>query len=449
MYFLLFVSCGKEFLEVKSDVGIGSPQKEEDYLAIIQSTFFTANNAGSLGYIGGDECFMDDAGYASLNIRSVIIHNGYLWADDVYEEDEVLDWNNAYAKVQTANLVLDGLKKLTTNDAKKSIYDAAKGQALFFRAFNHFQVAQLFCKPYNKSTAKTDLGIPLRLENDVTTKVGRASVETTYGQIINDLEEAVGLLTTDNKIKINPSKQSALALLARVYLNMEEYGRAGYFAQECLKIQDGIIDYNGISTSPTYTFTNDYCASNPEVLVCTYLPTSDLTARNRMRLTPDLESLYLPNDLRYNVFYSLGTVGNQFFRGSFLGGLSLFNGLTTTEMMLISAESYCRDGQLDKAVGILNALRVKRFKKDSYVPLEVSDEKNVLKLIYDERRMELAFRGVRWSDLRRYNKEPDLAKDIVRVVNGTTYTLRPNDPKYTWQIPKKAMDIGGFEPNER
>lgn len=445
----MLTSCGQEFLEVKSDASISSPQKEEDYLAIMQSTQLISNNSGILGILGGDESYLDDAGYKSINPVDVITINGYLWADDVYQEVEVTDWNHAYAKIQRANLVLDGLQKLKSDPSKVEIFNKAKGYALFFRAFGHFQVAQLFCQPYSKETASVDLGVPLRLESDVTIKVTRATVEQTYRQIIKDLEESVALLTTDNRIKINPTKQSVYALLARVYINMSNFDKAAYYAEEALKIQNGIIDYNTISTTGTYTFANDYAASNQEVILCTYFSAFEMITHNKMRVTPELENLYSANDLRFNVFYSLGVNNNRIFRGSLMGGLTVFNGLTTTEMMLILAECHNRMGSQDKAIDLLNQLRVKRFKTNTYTPIKDLSKEELLKFIYDERRRELAFRGLRWSDLRRFNKEPKLAKDIVRVINGVTYRLEANSDRYTWQIPKKVLDISNVPPNAR
>jgi hypothetical protein len=53
-------------------------------------------------------------------------------------------WNNLYTLIEYANIVLDGLK---TIDQNTTGYNNLKGQALFYRAFSFYTLAQLFCKP--------------------------------------------------------------------------------------------------------------------------------------------------------------------------------------------------------------------------------------------------------------------------------------------------------------
>jgi starch-binding outer membrane protein, SusD/RagB family len=69
-------------------------------------------------------------------------------------------------------------------------------------------------------------------------------------------------------------------------------------------------------------------------------------------------------------------------------------------------------------------------------------------VILQERRKELPFTAdVRWEDLRRLNKDPNFQKTIVRVLNGTTYTLPPNDPKYVLPIPENEVQLSGLQQN--
>ncbi|MBN8856731.1 MAG: RagB/SusD family nutrient uptake outer membrane protein, partial [Sphingobacteriales bacterium] len=66
-----------------------------------------------------------------------------------------------------------------------------------------------------------------------------------------------------------------------------------------------------------------------------------------------------------------------------------------------------------------------------------------LDTILVERRKELPFRGVRWTDLRRLNLEGRTIT-LTRVLNGTTYQLPPNSKLYTLPIPP---DVIIFNPN--
>ncbi|TJZ63011.1 RagB/SusD family nutrient uptake outer membrane protein [Sphingobacterium olei] len=446
---VFFTSCGKEFLEIKSDLSIGSPNKVSDYLAMMQATSLIANSTGTLAIAGADEYYLEDATWQSLPIGSVIERNAYFWADDVYENKEVGDWNNAYNKIQVANMVLDGLDRLKPSSEELENWNNASGSALFFRAFNFFQLAQLFCKPYDEASAKHDLGIPLRLSSDITEPVKRSTLESTYKQIIDDLRIAEERLTTDNRVRINPSKQAVFGLLAKVYLVMGDYRLSGEYAERTLSIQEDLLDFNTLQTNVTYPFKNDYGVGNPEIIFHCYVPALGVLSRTRMYLDPELLDLYHEDDLRLKVYYSIGSINNIIFRGSLTGGLSIFSGISTSEIKLIQAEVFARNNEIERATKIMNELGILRFPTSEYIPLVGLAKDELLKYILDERRRELAFRGLRWSDLRRLNKDPLYAKSIVRTLNGRVYTLLPNDKKYVWQIPDKVLEISKIVPNER
>lgn len=71
----------------------------------------------------------------------------------------------------------------------------------------------------------------------------------------------------------------------------------------------------------------------------------------------------------------------------------------------------------------------------------------VLDLILLERRRELCFRGIRWEDLRRLNKEGGHIAVKERIVNNFVFKLEPKSKKYVWPIPESAVEIGHLEQN--
>src|SRR5690606_25043925 len=109
-----------------------------------------------------------------------------------------------------------------------------------------YNLARQFALPYEEKTAKGALGIPIRLEPDVTVRSTRATLQQTYDQIIHDLEVAEALLPdkapgTDRN---RPYKTAAKALLARVYHGMGKYGEALVYAKSTLELYGRLMDFS-------------------------------------------------------------------------------------------------------------------------------------------------------------------------------------------------------------
>lgn len=447
---LTAISCGKNFLEIKSDASIGTPYKLEDYQAIMDNLNGIMNTRASvvLGFSGNDEFFLTTPVWERF--ASVVQRNAYLWADDVYERNDVDDWNNGYVRILNTNMVLEGLAKLDRTAGNSIQYDYIKGSALFFRALSHYQLAQLFAIPYRKDQESKVLGIPLRMESDMTVKTVRSSLSETYQAILNDLGTALKLLPESSSIKVRASGVACHGLLARVYLTMQDYQKAYEHASQSLAIQSGLLDYTKLSASATFPFVADYGASNPEVIFYQENFSVSIIGRTIMDASPDLLQLYREGDVRRNLFFNVATGGNTFFRGSYSGRANTFVGISVPEMMLIYAESAVRLNKKEEAIEILNALSEMRFDTNFYQPYALDrDADDVLKDVIEERRRELAFRGLRWEDLRRLNQDPRFAKTIRREIGGKQYILEPNSKKYTWPIPDRVIELSGLTQNDR
>ena len=125
-----------------------------------------------------------------------------------------------------------------------------------------------------------------------------------------------------------------------------------------------------------------------------------------------------------------------------------FSGLATDELFLIKAECLARAGNASGALSTLNDLLRARYAQGTFVDLHADDPQQALRLVLQERRKELVFRGIRWSDLRRLNKE-GAGIVLTRLLNGKTYTLPANSNKYTLPIPPDEIALNGIEQNPR
>ena len=124
------------------------------------------------------------------------------------------------------------------------------------------------------------------------------------------------------------------------------------------------------------------------------------------------------------------------------------NGITSDEFYLTRAECFSRANNANKALEDLNTLLSNRWKTGTYTPLANLQGANLLNLILKERRKELIFRALRWNDIRRLNKE-GFNITPIRNLNGTIYTLPPNDPRYALPIPPDVITLSGIPQNNR
>lgn len=443
---LAMASCGKEFLDVKRDSKQVIPATIQDYQAILDYvSIMTTNTSHELGVIGGDEYYLADNIWNLL--RDPYQKNGYIWAADVYENQDIDDWNEAYFRILYANMAITGIREVERNAAETPAWNNVLGSGLFFRALNLYQLMQLFAPPYDRNTASMDLGVPIRLEPDLTLYSRRASVEEVYRRIVNDLEDAEQLLPDIPLVKYRPSKSAVYALLAKTYLLMGDYTQARAYADRCLAITGNLVDFNDVDASVSYPFAGEY-EENPEIIFFCSMRNIQITATSRINIDTTLLAEYDDHDLRKSVYFGESS-GRVIFKGSYRGSAVFFTGLATDEIYLIRAEAKARLGDRAGAMDDLNALRKHRYDKDHFVPIGNDDQIDVLQLVIEERRKELVLRGVRWEDLRRLNRVERFAKTLVREVDGVRYVLEPNSLRYVWPIPNSEVDLSGMQQNPR
>lgn len=452
----LFSSCKKHFLDAKPDNSLVVPASLTDLQALLDDDRImngsTNENIGgpnpALLIEGGDDYYITEERYESCSPFS---RNVYVWAkENTYAgEVNILDWSSPYRAIYYSNIALDGLQKTERNTKNGEAYDNIRGSALFYRAHTLYQLAQAFAPPYDKTKASNEWGLPLRLTSDVSEITGRSTVEQTYNRIITDLKEAAPLLPVVPLYKTRPSKPAVFALLARVYQTMEDYSNALLYADSCLQLYAELIDYNTLDAAATYPVP----LFNREVIFASVIqdyPT-ELYYSSRAVMDSVLYASYDTSDLRKAVFFfEKGNPLQFYFKGSYDGSGYPFMGIATDEVYCIRAECLARKGATGESLSVLNALLEKRYRNGSFTPVSAATPGEALEKILTERRKELVMRGLRWTDLRRLNKDPRFAKTLTRKINGQTFTLAPNDLRYTWPIPEQVISLNpGMPQNAR
>ena len=295
-------------------------------------------------------------------------------------------------------------------------------------------------------------GIPLRLSSNVNERSVRATVKEGYQQIIDDLGRSIQLLPEEVSYKTRPDKSSAYALLARVQLSIGDYGQALECAQQSLQRNSKLMDYNTLDLSADYPF----MPLNQEVIYHGRSSASgSLMASSRLTITQDLLGMYSDDDLRKMAFFVARIPDRYRFKGFYNGSAaSYFAGIAVDEMLLIAAECLIREGKVNEGMEMLNILLANRYDRTMFVPRTASNELEALRLVLDERRKELAFRGIRWTDLRRLNRDPRFAKTIRRTYpnedgESVESILLPEDPRYCYYIPRQVIEKSGMVQTKR
>lgn len=436
-----FTSC-KKYLDAKPDKKLETPDRISDVQALLDNESIMNLNDPATGEVSADDYYVSYADWSSN--PTVSERNMYIWADDITLNDFPNHWSILYQIVGVANVALESIDKIVPAVNEQVAWNNVKGSALLYRAKAFLAVAGLWAKSYDANTAKDDLGIPLRLSSDYEVQTTRSTVEQTYHQILKDLDEAVQLLPDHPAHVMRPSKAAAFGLLARTFLIMGLYDSAQSYADKCLSINSNLLNYNSLDT----TGSTPVPKFNIEVIMHSSMPIPDIFY-NRAKIDSNLYRSYSGNDLRRQIFFSDNGDGTYWFKGSYTQSISLFDGIATDEIYLIKAECQAREGKTEDAMTTLNTLLVNRWKEGTFIPLSATDEKSGLKTILAERRKELIFRGLRWTDLKRLNKEPAFQQTLERNLNGVEYKLEPGDNRYALPIPQSVIKISGIEQNPR
>lgn len=363
-------------------------------------------------------------------------------------------WQGAYYAINQVNLILENLPAVPR--MAQATKDVIEGEALFMRALFYFNLTRCYAYDPGAIVAPSNLGsVPLILKGvtglDQVELSARASIDDIYAQIYKDLDAAVAKLPARTAIN-RVNKVSAQAIYSRVALYKKDYAKAVSTANDALN--------GGVGTLLT---TANYVAGfrsgvNPESIFEIEFQTPEntgvneslqtsyttlLTSGNRATTggfgdlvpTNDLLAQFETGDVRRGL-YELGTAG----RGAaetectkFLGkngqpNLDNVPVIRVSEVILNRAEALAMQNNATAALADLNRIRTRAGLTE--VTLAGSA---LLEEILKQRRVELAFEGHRWFDLKR------LGRDIVKA--APAQTLPFTDFRILSRLPVREIQV--------
>ncbi|MGM0406831.1 MAG: RagB/SusD family nutrient uptake outer membrane protein [Bacteroidota bacterium] len=437
---ITFSSC--EVLDVEPSNLI----MDEDAIVDLKSLQFAVNGAyhelqstpfAEDGIIFGD-LTADNWIHVGSKKEYAEIDNNQLLATNIYVEGI---WNSCYDEINIVNNILDKLETLdNVDEVDKNYY---KGQCLFLRGLSYSVLAKYFG------------GVPLKLEPTKSTdqeslNIARASELETYNQILSDLEDAE-LLLSESGYNQNPSfadVYAVKALMARVYLYMSEFEnhwqdaadkaweviQSNNFSLEDSTSYGDIFDESSVSNE--IIFQIDFKNDDDQNAI------ADWTNANGSRIEVQAwdskekeSSIYdafesFDNRLDATVIESSGNYYSAKYSDLTEGkdNVILFR---LAEMYLIRAEalneiSYVVNGDaFDMLSAITERAGLGAINASSY------PTSNAFRLaVEQQRRLELAFEGHRFFDLRRTGRIDDILPSTGNM----------DDNNWLFPIPQSEID---------
>jgi hypothetical protein len=358
-------------------------------------------------------------------------------------------WGDYYGVISRVNAILD---KIADADPAVVINkDQYVAEAKFLRAFCYFDLVRLFGDVPMVTKTITD---------EEAMKTPREKVETIYNEvIIKDLTDAAAVLppSYSGDDVGRPTKGAAMAILGRAYLTKKDFVNAeatlkavttmGY---ALLPNYNDLFDYTKDEHHSEYIFDIEYETGIQQGSDFTneFFP-RDNDAANFYQVfggtgdtyTPSagIFNVFEPGDLRKDVSVSKGftdhngdfisldaSVGAKTMTLKYItpitqGGDSKVNWkvIRYADVLLMLAEAMNENGETNDALPYLNQVRT-RAGVATYSGLSQSDARED---IYQERRRELSFEGVRWFDLVRTGRAVETLQPLGMQPHMVLYPI--------------------------
>lgn len=383
-------------------------------------------------------------------------------------------WIQNYGIINSATRLIEAGKNIQPGEGEVTEYNNIIGQAYALRAFAHFQLQSYFSTDYADDSA---LGV---IAVDFIPSIDDQLLRNTNGEVFaliqSDLDQAESLLTVESAATF-VSEDFVTALRARMAAYRRNYEAAAQYSKT-------LLDKYGLATPEEYrAIFKDQ--SNEEIIFKLERTVGDAydSQGNTGSIAHGgtLGSLFAftaagidggayydmsrslfneldPEDVRYDVLLHDEAVIDpnypeaEGFReddvlliGKYSGseGIPLMNDIKvfrSAEMLLILAEAYAAmgdiNGDANSTASLIKRLRDIRFGEDTALPV-FANQTEAFAAILEQRRIELAYEGHRWKDVKRLGERANVQviKDPLDCAINGACTLAPTDYRFTLPLP--------------
>lgn len=404
---------------------ISSAQDVEKLLLGAYDGLQSGGSLASFNYLG---YLTEDLSADNLKWRATFFQHGEVDANAILPENVLVQryWIYPYVTIYRTNEILDIINRLDASAFPAGRREQIIGETHYLRAYAYYRLVTLFG------------GVPV-ITTNTTDPVPRNTEDETWAQVIEDLNKAIELAPAFTN-RAFASKSAARALLARVHLIRKNWTEARNLAEQVIASGNFSLanDYASIFNGGAGTSEIIMQFTNTEIEAQSYHgfflldqgSFNPFGTGGRLELPVDesLVAAYEPGDVRKDA--SIAPARPGFFQAikypSGLTGNDPFYINRIAEMYLISAEA-AAEAANNPAAGLerINQLRAKR----GLPPISPATMEDFRDAIQQERRVELAFEGVRWTDLKRTGRAIEVLPNVTN----------PNQLLYP--IPTTELDV--------
>ncbi|MDG1571987.1 RagB/SusD family nutrient uptake outer membrane protein [Robiginitalea sp. M366] len=379
-------------------------------------------------------------------------------------------WVNGYQQLNAANRLIEASDIIEPQDAaEQARFNQILGEAYALRAWAHFILLSYFSTDYTNDGALSVINMDFVPTIDQ--QLLRNTNGETFALIESDLTQAASLISEDNGVtRINDDFVTALR--ARIAAYRQDYATAGTLSQQLinkyplanradyqamfLDESDGEVIFKLERTNnDTYDgqgATGSAAAGGWAGARFAFV-NATLAGSPYFEMGRSLFNLLDPTDIRYDVMVAPTSLIDpdyatnqdpaedilviQKYPGS--EGQPLMNDLKifrASEMYLIRAEAYVAQNNLTEAANLIKAIRDARFGTDTAAPV-FANQTDAYAALLNERRVELAYEGHRYFDLKRLGSRANqgVTKDPIDCAFNGACTLSADDYRFTLPLP--------------
>jgi starch-binding outer membrane protein, SusD/RagB family len=450
------VSSCKKLLEIKETDAIAGEAALGTVTFVEQSVIGAYAGLGVEMSILLNSTFSDELATAGEFYNAATTHEWQYGNTDVGIRDNFTAINPNYTIINRANTALAALPGADStkvgDEVKRRIL---RGEALFLRAYAHFELFRYYCSNYDAD----GLAMPY-METSTIVPQARIKMGPYFQKLNADLTEAKGLLPNNLTDLNRATVAAANALHARVALYQRDWVNAETYASAVI---------NAVPLASRTNFPGIWTDANTNEVVMRLIRTTLVGGRigslfrGTSANTSNIgvvtwrpsnklwDSYDQANDVRFTSYLRDEPLLTAASRQSRLVYKYWGTGIATTnenvnngkvfrvaEMYLIRAEARAEQNKVsgaNSAEGDLNTLRAARI--NGYTNETFSNKDAVITAIITERFKELAFEGHRFFDLKR--RGLPVQRLLTDVPNAGAATLSANNFRFLLPIPQVEM----------